>query len=253
MSTQPPPHTALVIGASSGIGEAIAHRLVAEGWSVIGMSRRAGIQLAGYRHVVADVRSPEFASVLEITLADIGELDVCIYCAGIGEPLALPDLKHELDVFETNLMGAVKVAEAVIPRMIARGRGHVLGLSSQADRLPSAHAPSYAASKAGLSSYLEGLALACRPHGVAVTNVRLGFVDTAMAKAPHKPFMVSADHAAAVVLRGLERRPIRVTYPKRMAVLLWFFAWSDRLRIWFSWFPWRRTVKFGEGLRRRTG
>jgi short-subunit dehydrogenase len=108
----------------------------------------------------------------------------------------------------------------VIPEMVRAGRGHFIGLSSQADALVSAEAPSYAASKAGLSSYLEGLGLACRPRGVFVTNLRLGFVDTKLAKAPVKPFMVTADAAAQRIMRCVAERPLRHTFPRRLGVLL---------------------------------
>jgi short-subunit dehydrogenase len=119
--------------------------------------------------------------------------------------------------------------------MIEARRGHFIGISSQADQIVDRFAPSYAASKAGMSSYLEGLALACKPHGVAITNVRFGFVDTAMAKAPGpKPFMVSADRAAQVIERCMHSRPIRKTFPLRMAALLWFFRLPTRLRLLFS-------------------
>jgi NAD(P)-dependent dehydrogenase (short-subunit alcohol dehydrogenase family) len=86
-----------------------------------------------------------------------------------------------------------------------------------------------------VSSYAEGLALAGRPYKVAVTNVRLGFVDTPMAKAPGpKPFMVSPDRAAQVIERCIRRRPIRKTFPLRMAALLWLYRWGARFRIWAS-------------------
>lgn len=225
--------TAIVIGASSGIGEALARRLVAAGWTVIGIARRVAPADLGerYRHVIADVRTPDFTVKLEENFIDI---DACIYCTGIGEMLELPELTHDRDVFTTNLLGMVAAAEIAIPRMIARGKGHFVGLSSQADRMVSDDAPSYAASKAGMSSYLEGLAYACRGRGVAVTNVRFGFVDTAMAKSSVKPFMISADKAARVVEKALAKRPIRITHPWRMAALLWLLRWPRRIRTLLS-------------------
>jgi NAD(P)-dependent dehydrogenase (short-subunit alcohol dehydrogenase family) len=228
--------TALVIGASSGIGEAVARRLVAAGWTVVGIARRApAIEAPAYQHVIADVRSPDYRDALAGVLDRVGALDVCLYAAGIGHELDLGDFAHEAEVFATNLVGAVVTAEIVLPRMIARRAGHFLGLSSQADRLIAHDTPSYAASKAGMSSYLEGLAFACRPHGVAVTNVRFGFVDTAMSRDQAlRPFLISAERAAALVERCLKRRPIRFTSPWRMAVLLWLFGLGRRLRTWLS-------------------
>ncbi|MCX5742898.1 MAG: SDR family NAD(P)-dependent oxidoreductase, partial [Proteobacteria bacterium] len=173
--------TALVVGASTGIGAALARGLVESGWTVVGLARGpAAFAHDAYRHVVADVCAADYREVL--AAACDGAIELCVYCAGIGHELDLPTMAHEVDVFATNLVGFARTAEVVLPPMIAARKGHLIGLSSQADRLIDRTAPSYAASKAGLSAYLEGLALAARPHVVAVTNVRFGFVDTAMAK-----------------------------------------------------------------------
>lgn len=220
--------SALVIGASSGIGLALARRLTAAGWSVVGISRSdVEFEHASYRHVTADVRFADYRDVLRALALP----DVCVYSTGIGFEL---DFATESDVFATNLMGFVHTAEVLLPRMIEAKAGHLIAISSQADQIIDPSAPSYAASKAGMSSYAEALALACRHHGVAVTNVRFGFVDTPMAKADVKPFMVSADRAAQVIERCITRRPIRKTFPLRMAALLWFIRWSARLKIWTS-------------------
>jgi short-subunit dehydrogenase len=223
--------TAVIIGASSGIGLALARRLVDAGWAVIGLARReAGFANDRYRHVIADVREPAFRQTLEA----LEPPDVCVYATGIGELLELDKPTHEADVFTTNLTGLAITVEVVLPKMIENKRGHLIGISSQADRVIDRHAPSYAASKAGMSSYLEGLALASREHGVAITNVRFGFVDTAMAKSDVKPFMITADHAARVIEKCIARRPIRKTVPLRMAAVLWLFRWGARLRILVS-------------------
>jgi NAD(P)-dependent dehydrogenase (short-subunit alcohol dehydrogenase family) len=225
---------AIVIGSSSGIGLAISRRLVAAGWTVTGIARRASpLDAAGYLHLAGDVRDPDFAALLVEAFAPDTEL--CIYCAGIGRELDLADLAPETDVFATNLLGAITTAEVAIPRMIAAGRGHLIGISSQSDRLIDRHAPSYAASKAGLSSYLEGLALACRPHDVFVTNLRLGFVDTDLSRdSGPRPFVVSPDRIASLVERCLRRRPIRLTFPRRLMPLVWLANLGARLRIWLS-------------------
>lgn len=223
--------TAVIIGASSGIGLALARRLVDAGWSVTGLARRdAGFAHDRYRHVVADVREPAFRQAL----AALETPDVCVYATGIGELLELEKPSCEADVFTTNLTGLAITVEELLPRMIAGKRGHLIGISSQADRVIDRHAPSYAASKAGMSSYLEGLALACRKHGVAITNVRFGFVDTAMAKSDVKPFMITADRAARVIEKCIASRPIRKTVPLRMAAVLWLFRWGARIRILVS-------------------
>ena len=225
--------SAVVIGASTGIGLALSERLARAGYQVVGFARReAGFAHEHYRHVIADVTSPSFRALLAGEI--VGAPAVCVYAAGIGHEIDLAAMTNEVATFATNLLGFVMAAEVLLPRMIAAKRGHLVGLSSQADRLIDAHAPSYAASKAGMSAYLEGLALAARPHGVAVTNVRFGFVDTAMAKSEVKPFLISAERAAQVIEKCLVTRPMRRTYPLRMAALLWLVRWWPRLRIWGS-------------------
>jgi NAD(P)-dependent dehydrogenase (short-subunit alcohol dehydrogenase family) len=226
---------ALVIGNTDGIGLALTRRLLREGWAVAGVSRRASSlgEMAGYRHAIADVATPEYPAALRALLASGGTFDACIFCAGIGELLNVDDLTAESRVFAVNLLGAVETAAIVLPAMRAAGRGHFVGLSSIGDRT-SPDAPSYAASKAGLSSYLEGLALALRPHGVQVTNLRFGFVDTKMAKAKVRPFMIDAERAVEIIMRCLRRRPARLTYPKRMAALAWLSNIAVAIRLWLS-------------------
>ncbi len=216
--------SAIIVGASSGIGLALAQRLVAAGWDVVGLARRdAALTHERYRHMIADVRAADYRDVLVAALPEA--LELCVYAAGIGFELDATTMEHEVDVFATNLGGCVATAAIVIPRFVAARRGQLIGLSSQADRKYDQGAPSYTASKAGMSSYLEGLARNVKQHGVAVTNVRFGFVDTAMAKSPVRPFMITAERAAEVVERCIATRPIRKTYPLRMAALLWFVRW----------------------------
>jgi NAD(P)-dependent dehydrogenase (short-subunit alcohol dehydrogenase family) len=225
----------VIVGTSTGIGLAITKRLIADGWDVLGLSRTdPAVGDARYHHVIADVRAASYRQALRDALGERVP-DACLYVAGIGRALDLVDPAGESEVFTTNLVGAVATIEVVLPRMVAARAGHFVGLSSQADRLIDDQAPSYAASKAGLSSYLEGLAFACRPYGVAVTNVRFGYVDTAMSAGQGpRPFLMSADRAAEYVMRCLKKRPIRFTRPRRIALALWFLTWGRRIRIWLS-------------------
>jgi short-subunit dehydrogenase len=107
----------------------------------------------------------------------------------------------------------VKAASWVIPSMVESGKGHIIGLSSVADEMLSPDAPSYHASKAGFSNYLEGLALALMNSGVSVSNVRFGFVDTKMAKGDVKPVMMGVDRAVRHLLICIDKKPIRYTAP----------------------------------------
>ncbi len=211
---------ALLVGNSDGIGLAMTKRLLAMGWNVIGVSRSdSPLRDEGYEHRVVDVGDVTYPGVVT-ELVSGAPVDLCVYCAGIGEPLDLLEMDDEVRIIDVNLTGMVRTAAAVIPPMVGRGSGHFIGLSSLADELLSAEAPSYHASKAGFSNYLEGLARALRPKGVSVTNVRFGFVDTKMAKGDVKPFMMSVEKAVAHLEICIRKKPVRYTAPKIVVPLV---------------------------------
>lgn len=219
---------AILIGNSDGIGLATTRELLKRGWRVTGISRsESPLEDNAYQHIVADVQDDRYPSRLKSVL-DQDPADLCIYCVGIGELLDPSDMEREVQIVDVNLLGMVKTAAAVIPLMVERGTGHFIGLSSLADEMLSPEAPSYHASKAGFSSYLESLALALKPKGVYVTNVRFGFVDTKMAKGDQKPFMMPVERAVRHLLKCVDKKPIRHTAPRIMVPLVRLRSWMLR-------------------------
>ena len=210
---------ACIVGSSDGIGLATVRVLLAAGWQVTGVSRSASqIDHPHHAHFQSDVATREYRDLLQGLARE--PFDAVIYCVGIGERLALADLARETRIFEVNLVAAVASAAIVLPSMLAAGRGHLIVLSSLADGLVSAEYPSYNASKAGISSYFAGLASALGSTGVSVSQIRFGFVDTKLAKSSVKPFMITREAAAKVVVRTLRGGSRRVSYPRRMAFLV---------------------------------
>jgi len=223
---------ALIIGNSDGIGLSITKELLQREWKIVGISRsKSPIEDPSYKHFVAEVQQEEYTEKLKSILQNEGPVDLCIYCAGIGELLDVTKMENDIMVFEVNLIGVVKTAACVVPMMVKRGTGHFMGLSSVADRMLSSDAPSYHASKAGLSNYLEGLALALKPAGVNITNVRFGFIDTKMAKGDVKPFMMTVEKATRHLLSCIEKKPIRYTAPKIVIPLVKFRSWMLGLKV----------------------
>jgi short-subunit dehydrogenase len=221
---------ALLIGNSDGIGLATTKELLKRGWKITGISRSASpIENPSYEHIVAEVQDDEYPGRLKSALEKGEPVDLCVFCAGIGEMLDLSSMEAEAEILNVNLLGMVKTASCVIPLMVERGKGHFIGLSSVADEMLSPEAPSYHASKAGFSNYLEGLALALRRKGVHVSNVRFGFVDTKMAKGDVKPFMMGVERAAGHLLSCIEKKPIRYTAPWFVIPLVKFRRWMLRL------------------------
>ncbi|MGC5030305.1 SDR family NAD(P)-dependent oxidoreductase [Micromonospora sp. DT229] len=222
---------AVLVGNSDGIGLAFTRRLLADGWRVAGLSRRDNvINVPTYTHHTVDVTAPDYPEVLAKAIDELGGVDLCVFAAGVGEPIDLADLPAQTHTFEVNLMGAVRTVATVVPRMIDAGEGHFLGISSLADRMVSSGSPGYAGSKAGLSSYLLGLSRPLRDRGVSVTTVRFGFVDTKMAKGPVRPLMISVDRAVEILVRCVRTRPVLVSRPRRMALLTSALATFTRPR-----------------------
>ncbi len=222
---------AILIGNSDGIGLSLTRELLKRGWTITGISRsESTIASPSYRHVVAEVQDDEYPLILKSILENGGPPDLCVFCAGTGEMLDLSRMETEAKIFEVNLLGMVRTASCVIPSMVEKGGGHFMGLSSVADEMLSAEAPSYHASKAGFSNYLEGLALAVKPRGVHVTNVRFGFVDTKMAKGDVKPFMMTVERATRHLLSCMQKKPIRYTAPRAVTPLVKLRSWTQRLK-----------------------
>jgi short-subunit dehydrogenase len=186
------------------------------------------------RFAVQDVTAQDYRRCLDRVLREEGPFDACVFCVGVGSELQLPDVSHEAEVFEVNLTAMVVTLQMLLPQWIERRRGHFLGLSSLADAIYNPGAPSYSASKAGFSNYLVSMGLKLRKHGVSVTNVRFGFVDTKMARAPVKPLMMTPARAAEHVLRCLERRPLQYSAPKVVVVCLQAVRIAQTLRVWMG-------------------
>jgi short-subunit dehydrogenase len=245
---------AVITAASSGIGAALARELAAAGCR-LGLLARRGPELERLAEelrsrggtaavAVADVadREATLAAVGRLT-AELGPADLLIANAGVGvptllEPLNVPDVER---MFRVNLFGVIYAIEAVLPAMLARRRGHLVGVSSLAAYKGLPGQSGYCASKAAVRVYLEGLRIRLRGTGVAVTTVCPGFVRTAMTAdqpAP-MPFLMDADEAARRMVRAIRRRRKVFNFPWPLALLMrgarwapdWFVARVTR-RVW---------------------
>lgn len=230
---------ALLIGNSDGIGLAFSESLIRRGWAVTGLSRSALSEgaVAGtngdYKHITCNVLDPDYQSQLESAWESRGPFDLVVHLVGVGYGLKSDNFDREAETFRTNLISLVELVEVVLPKFVAQGSGHLVGLSSIADAILMREAPSYSASKAGYSSYLKALAVAYRKRGIAVTNVRFGFVDTKMAKGGVRPLMISTDKAAAVLMRCVDKRPAQMTYPKVAGAAVHLLRSLQNLTVWF--------------------
>ena len=231
---------ALITGASSGIGRALALRLVREGCRVGLVARRRELldnvadEIRGQggccATAVADVsdRDDIRAGIRHIR-DKLGPIDYLIANAGVGTPTLLDPL-NIADVermFAVNVFGVIYAIEAVLPEMIQRKQGHICAISSLAALKAMPGESAYCATKAAVNTYLEGLRIQLRSHNVAVTTVCPGFVATPMTAVNdfHMPFLRSAEEAANHIVRALRRRRKVCHFPWQMLLLTRLLRW----------------------------
>jgi len=211
-----PWNSAIVVGASSGIGEAIARRLAREGCRVALVARR-GDQLGRLRDelnrsagrdiaIVAehDVRNrPEIPMLFQELTRQLDGLDLIIYAAGIMPKVAVDEYDSEKDaaMMEVNTIGAMAWLNEAAARFERVRRGTIVGISSIAGDRGRRGNPAYCTSKAALDTFLESLRNRLGRFGVRVVTIKPGFIDTEMTRGtPGLFWLISPDRAAELIL-----------------------------------------------------
>ena len=221
---------AIVVGASSGIGRAVAVELARRGERVGVAARRTDLldELArDEANVVAraaiDVTVVRAAvPALERLIDETGDVRLIVLSSGIGEANRALALDEELRTLDVNARGFTAMANVAFHAM--RAGGTLVGLSSVAGVRPSGGVPIYAASKAFVSSYMAGLALKAARDGsrLKVLDVRPGFVRTAMMKAPNAFWVASPETAARqIVDAALAGRSGTLYVTRRWRLVAW--------------------------------
>jgi short-subunit dehydrogenase len=226
---------AIVTGASSGIGQALARRLAAEGCKVGLIARRHAqladlaveIEKAGARvaFATADVaRREQTVEAIREVAARLGPVDLLVANAGVGaptivEPFNVGDIEK---MFQVNVLGVIYSLEAVLPQMLQRRRGHLAAISSIAAYKGLPGESGYTSSKAALNVFMEGLRVQLRSKGIAVTTICPGFVHTPMTEVNEfkMPWLLTADEAARRIVRALKRKRKVYNFPWQM----WLFT-----------------------------
>lgn len=229
-----PQRRGLIIGASSGMGAALARRLVRQGYTLALVARRKTllsslckeinqasdeVRVLSYVHDVSDYDA--IPDLLRRIIADLGGLDLVVYAAGVNFPPGLNAYNFDGDcqMLEINLIGAFAWLNPVAALFQSAGRGQIVGLSSVAGDRGRIGNPGYNASKAGLASYLESLRNRLTRHGVNVLTVKPGFVQTDMLRAAQKAlFPITPERAANDIWKAMRARKQQIYTP-------WYWRW----------------------------
>lgn len=239
---------AWITGAGKGIGRALAVRLANEGWIITASSRTeqdltrlvtdcAPGQAHAFPLDVSDLRSNEMTvSAIE---EKIGDLDLVVLNAGTYIPVTADSFSVESirQLVETNLMGTVHGLAQIIPRFIQRKGGHIAVVASLAGYrgLPSSAA--YGATKAALINMCEALKPELARHGVRLTLINPGFVETPLTDLNDfpMPLIIPVDQAVDYIVRGLRSSAFEVAFPRRFAFMMNLLRlMPDQLFFWLS-------------------
>jgi len=231
--------TALVTGASSGIGRCLAQRLSREGARVALVARRAGeletlaaeIRAAGGEALALPCDVSDLASVEQAcaqTIARFGRVDLLVNNAGYGHHRTflewdLADMEHMMRV---NYLGTLYFTKLLLPQMVDRGRGWIVFVASVAGRIGTAQESAYAATKFAMVGFAEALSIEVEDSGVHVLTVCPGLIRTPffdaealerMPPAAHRHF-VAPEKLVGAILKALARGSRQLTYPRSISL-----------------------------------
>lgn len=219
-----PRRRGIIIGASDGIGAALARRLAHEGYILALLARRADkleslcneinstsneYRVRAYSHDVTDYEKvPE---LLRRIVADLGGLDLIVFVAGVNYPpggINQYNVTNDRKMIEINLLGAMAWLTPVAEMFQSAKAGQIVGIGSVAGDRGRVGNPGYNTSKAGLATFLEALRNRLTRHGVNVLTVKPGFVETEMVKAAQgpTPFMIPTEKAAQDIWNAIRSR-----------------------------------------------
>ena len=226
---------ALIIGASSGMGAALAHLLAKNGYTLALVSRRADLlgalckeinqtygetRALGYSHDVSNY--DEAPDLLRRIVSDLGGLDTVIFAAGVNYPPtpAKDNFDTDRQMLEVNLIGAFAWLNPIADMFQSAKRGQIVGISSVAGDRGRVGNAGYNTSKAGLTTYLEALRNRLTRHGINVLTIKPGFVKTEMLKAAvgPTPFAIPVEKAANDIYKAMRARKQQIYTP-------WFWTW----------------------------
>ncbi len=219
---------AIVVGASSGIGQEVAKLLMAEGWTVgVAARREDKLKALGAAAVEQiDVTKEDATERMQTLISRLGGMDLFFYASGIGKQNRELEADIELATVETNGLGFTRMIGEAYRYFAQQGSGHIAAITSIAGTKGLGPAPSYSATKSLQNVYLQALEQQANARGLKIhfTDIRPGFVNTALLSGDfHYPMMLRPDKVAKEIISAINHHQhIRViNWKYRLLTALW--------------------------------
>jgi short-subunit dehydrogenase len=218
----------LIIGASQGIGKALALEFAAAGYTLVLLSRNVNaikelctqIQQMGFKCSYKGCDVADYLQVkdgIDFANNSLGSIDIAILNAGVGHPEWMKSFSSTgyKEIMNINAFGIAHSLEFLIPLMRKQGYGKIAGVTSQADVRGYPGSSAYTSSKAAASILLESARVELKEFNISVITVRPGFVKSAMTDKNEfrMPFLMSAEKAARIIRKGIEKNKSIVQFP----------------------------------------
>ena len=227
---------AIVVGGSSGLGRALALLLAAKGYEVGVTARRLDLleSLREEAGPAVRIRQMDLADANEAArgmsqlIAEMGDVDLVVHCAAISiinKQLGWP---AQVETIAVNVQGFAAIATVVMHHFIDQKRGHFVSISSTAALRGLPDQPEYAASKAFVSRYVDGLRHKVFKLGlpITITDIQPGFMDTRMANDDNVFWAAPPEKAAAQVYRAIRRKRKHAYVTRRWRLIAWFMKYA---------------------------
>lgn len=229
---------AIVVGASSGIGRALAKVLAQEGYE-LGLTARRFELLEDLQKEIKTrtlikrmdiTNNLEAMNCLESLIQEMGGVHLVILNAGVICRNLEFDWEKEMLTIQVNVLGFSAMAHTAMKYFLAQGTGHLVGLSSISAIRGESDSPSYSASKAFVSNFLEGLRVKAFKENkeICVTDVQPGWVDTDMAKGEDVFWMASSEKAAEQIYSAIKSKRAHVYITRRWRLYAWLLKLAPR-------------------------
>jgi short-subunit dehydrogenase len=224
----------IIIGATSGIGKAIAEIYAGTGHRVGITGRRLDLLVQmkerfpdQVEYQSFDITGTQNIPSVEALVKKLGGLNILIICAGNGQVSENLDFAIDQQTVKTNVNGFVEIANWAFNFFVGQGMGNLATISSIAAYRGGSHAPAYNASKAFQSTYFEGLALKAEKlkTGIAITCVEPGFVDTRLAQSNKLFWVVPVRKAASQIITAIEKKKRKAYISRRWRIIAGILKW----------------------------